>query len=250
MFQLPKNYPDVGPTIEIFSSKNLEDCDELEIVDILNDMTADNIGMVMVFTMVTRASEWLNTLKERKIIERKQAEEQRKKEIEEMERKKFEGTRVTVETFIAWKMKFDAEMATLAAKNKEMKKGLLSYAIRMVSESVCFTEIGFKAFLLDRPIGTIVSVPSPNASISKSLKSRLCPAPNITLELDLWLLQSLSNVRSRSNQMAFEFRLRLIKVRSNCLGSVVLLTSVHNRGYSISGEMIISNMFIGLLGGK
>ncbi|OTF71513.1 RRM domain-containing protein [Euroglyphus maynei] len=122
LFQLPKNYPDVGPTIEILSSTNLEDCDELEIIDILNDMIAENIGIVMIFTLVTRASEWLNTLKERKIIERKEAELKRKQEIEEMERKKFEGTRVTVETFIAWKMKFDAEMAALAAKNKDLKK--------------------------------------------------------------------------------------------------------------------------------
>lgn len=124
MFRLPKNYPDIGPTVEILSSStNIEDCDELEIMDILNDMIAENIGTVMIFTLVTRTSEWLNQLKQRKIFERKEAQLKRKQEIEELERKKFEGTRVTVETFIAWKLKFDAEMAELAArKNKEMKK--------------------------------------------------------------------------------------------------------------------------------
>ncbi|XP_075677358.1 RWD domain-containing protein 1 isoform X1 [Dermatophagoides pteronyssinus] len=124
LFRLPKNYPDIGPTVEILSSStNIEDCDELEIMDILNDMIAENIGTVMIFTLVTRTSEWLNQLKQRKIFERKEAQLKRKQEIEELERKKFEGTRVTVETFIAWKLKFDAEMAELAArKNKEMKK--------------------------------------------------------------------------------------------------------------------------------
>lgn len=40
--------------------------------------------------------------------------------------KRFEGTKVTVETFLAWKTKFDAEMAELKKEKvqKEKTKGL------------------------------------------------------------------------------------------------------------------------------
>lgn len=40
--------------------------------------------------------------------------------------KRFEGTKVTVETFLAWKTKFDAEMAELRKQKiqKEKTKGL------------------------------------------------------------------------------------------------------------------------------
>lgn len=117
-FKFPKTYPDVGPEIEIISSVNLEDIDEIEILDELNDMVPENLGIVMVFTMIGKSQEWLNLLKDRKKLERKEAEERRKKEQEEAERKKFEGTRVTVESFISWKLKFDAEMAE---KNKLAK---------------------------------------------------------------------------------------------------------------------------------
>ena len=38
-------------------------------------------------------------------------------------RKKFEGTRVTIETFLAWKNKFDAEMAELKRQRGQQKDG-------------------------------------------------------------------------------------------------------------------------------
>lgn len=97
--------------------------DELEILDELNDMVPENLGIAMVFTMMGKAQEWLNLLKDRKKLERKEAAERRKREREEMEQKKFEGTRVTVESFISWKLKFDAEMAEKnAAKVVDLTK--------------------------------------------------------------------------------------------------------------------------------
>lgn len=118
MFEFPKTYPDVGPEIEILSSENLEDRDELEILDELTDMVPENLGLAMVFTLVSKAQEWINSLKDRKKLERKEDEERRKREREELEHKKFEGTRVTVESFISWKLKFEADMQ---GKNKQIK---------------------------------------------------------------------------------------------------------------------------------
>lgn len=117
-FTFPKNYPDVGPEIEITSSDNLEDRDELEILDELEDMVPENLGIAMVFTLMSKTQEWLNVLKDRKKLERKEDAQRRQRELEELEHRKFEGTRVTVESFISWKLKFDADMALL---NKHVK---------------------------------------------------------------------------------------------------------------------------------
>lgn len=71
---------------------------------------AANIGMVHVFSVISKAQEQLNHFVDR-IKQRKEADKERQKYLdEEEERKKIEGTRVTVESFLAWKAKFDAEM--------------------------------------------------------------------------------------------------------------------------------------------
>lgn len=113
LFSLPPEYPKEGPEVKILSSENLEDCDELEILDELEDVIQENLGLVMIFTLVTYAIEWINSLKDKKQQERIEAEERRKREEEEREQHKFEGTRVTVESFINWKLKFDEEMQAL-----------------------------------------------------------------------------------------------------------------------------------------
>ena len=69
-------------------------------------------------------------------IERRklEAEEKRKQEEEEAAQKKFIGTRVTVETFLQWKEKFDAELEALKSqKQKELEaamKAKLSIELR------------------------------------------------------------------------------------------------------------------------
>lgn len=86
----------------------------------------------MVFTLVSAAQEWLNVQWDRIKLNREESAAKKLKELEEAERvqytwssgicnetrlisfiplqKKFEGTRVTVETFLSWKEKFDEEM--------------------------------------------------------------------------------------------------------------------------------------------
>ena len=76
--------------------------------------------MAMIFTLVSVALDWLTQNHEEKVTKAKEEKERKQTEAEEAERKRFEGTRVTVETFMAWKAKFDAEMAEL--KRIEEKK--------------------------------------------------------------------------------------------------------------------------------
>ena len=78
----------------------------------------------MVFTLVTSASEWLSRRVEGDAQRRQAAEAQRKQELEEAENRKFEGTRVTVESFMKWKLLFDEEMSeTLKLKKHGDKSG-------------------------------------------------------------------------------------------------------------------------------
>ena len=82
--------------------------------------------MAMIFTLVSVALDWLTQNHEDKLTAATEAKERKQAEAEEAERKRFEGTRVTVETFLAWKAKFDAEMAELkriAEKKREAEAG-------------------------------------------------------------------------------------------------------------------------------
>jgi len=90
----------------------------------LVQLAEENVGMVMIFTLVSSAQEWLGKKHEELIMKREEAHEKKLQEAEEVERKKFEGTRVTVESFLSWKATFDLEM--LALKSKQQRDELAS----------------------------------------------------------------------------------------------------------------------------
>ncbi|XP_015909751.1 RWD domain-containing protein 1 [Parasteatoda tepidariorum] len=118
-FEYVPNYPDEAPLMEVEESENMSDDDITDLLAFLQNRVEDNLGMVMVFTLVSEASEWLNTRLVDSITQRKDAEEQRIRRLEEEERQRFEGVRVTVESFMNWKFKFDQEMAELKKLQKE-----------------------------------------------------------------------------------------------------------------------------------
>ncbi|KAL1416209.1 hypothetical protein MTO96_006469 [Rhipicephalus appendiculatus] len=88
------------------------------LVTALKEQVQENLGMVMIFTLVSAATEWLNQHTESVKFNKNEALRLQKEKDEEAERVKFEGTRVTVESFMAWKSKFDAEMAEIRNKDK------------------------------------------------------------------------------------------------------------------------------------
>lgn len=69
--------------------------------------------MPVIFTLASTLSEQLSIESETRHIRQRENLERKQREEEEAEQKRFEGTRVTVETFIKWKVKFDAEQAEL-----------------------------------------------------------------------------------------------------------------------------------------
>ncbi|XP_066581374.1 RWD domain-containing protein 1-like [Prorops nasuta] len=117
-FTYTPKYPEEPLIISIEETENFEEKTETELRKHLEELMEENLGMVMVFTLVSAAQEWLNVQWDKIKLTREENAARKLKEEEEAERKRFEGTRVTVETFMKWKEKFDIEMGF--AKKREM----------------------------------------------------------------------------------------------------------------------------------
>ena len=102
----------------IVETNNLMEEDEEELLSLMVTEANNNLGMVMVFTLVSIATEWLNLRKDDDEKRKAEAIARRKREAEEAENKRFDGVRVTVESFLKWKAGFDAEMALIKNKNQ------------------------------------------------------------------------------------------------------------------------------------
>ncbi|KAG8520282.1 RWD domain-containing protein 1, partial [Galemys pyrenaicus] len=103
-FTYSEKCPDEAPLYEIFSQANLD-----------ND-AKENLGVVMIFTLVTAVQEKLHEIVDQ--IKTRRAEEKKQKEAEAAEKQLFDGTPVTIENFLSQKAKFDAEL--LEIKKKRM----------------------------------------------------------------------------------------------------------------------------------
>ncbi|ELK00669.1 RWD domain-containing protein 1 [Pteropus alecto] len=119
-FTYSEKYPDEAPLYEIFSQENLEDNDVSGILKLLALQAEENLGMVMIFTLVTAVQEKLNEIVDQIKTRREEEKKKKEKEAEEAEKQLFHGTPVTIENFLSWKAKFDAEL--LEIKKKRMKE--------------------------------------------------------------------------------------------------------------------------------
>lgn len=72
----------------------------------------------MIFSLVSSAQEWLNCKYDELKSEAENEKLEAKRRLDEEERKKFEGTRVTVESFLVWKTKFELEMGIAERREK------------------------------------------------------------------------------------------------------------------------------------
>lgn len=98
--------------------ENFSDDCASQLLAHIDTVIAENSGIEMVFPIVSSAQEWLNVKWDQHQEEEEQAKEQAKLALEVLEQKKFEGTRVTVETFLKWKTDFDFEFG-ITEKKKE-----------------------------------------------------------------------------------------------------------------------------------
>lgn len=115
-------YPEEAPEVEICDSENFEEEDEPLLKEHIIQQAQENLGTVMIFTLVSSAQEWLNTKWDEIRKRREEYAILKEKEAEEAERRRFEGTRVTVESFLAWKARFDGELGTKKIQDREDKE--------------------------------------------------------------------------------------------------------------------------------
>jgi len=107
-FTFTPTYPEEGPLMEI-ETETLSEERITELMELKESLVEENLGMSMVFTIVAAVIEKLNEYFDENTTNREEEKERVLRKAEEADRKKFEGTKCTVENFMAWKLKFDEE---------------------------------------------------------------------------------------------------------------------------------------------
>jgi hypothetical protein len=124
--RLPEGYPDEAPQLDLLAPASYQPYTHFDISEdrehllaSLDEPIQDNLGMQMIFTLYSTVKESAEQL----IQDRKDAvvreQEELAREAERQENKKFEGTAVTIETFLAWREKFLKEMEEAEIKEEE-----------------------------------------------------------------------------------------------------------------------------------
>ncbi|KAH8520867.1 hypothetical protein Peur_039655 [Populus x canadensis] len=112
VFSHTVKYPDEPPLLNVKSIRGIQ-ADYLKILkEKLEEESFENLGMAMVYTLVTSAKEWLSE---------RYCQDAINEDIENEEAAKDDvivphGEPVTVETFLAWREIFEAELALERAK--------------------------------------------------------------------------------------------------------------------------------------
>lgn len=125
----PEDYPDVAPHLDISAPPNAPKYPNLDVsedkdrlLESLQETIDENIGMAMIFTIVSTLKDSAELL----ISERQQAQQAlRENEIrkaEEEENKKFVGTPVNRETFLKWNEEFKRDMQEEEKRRQEEKE--------------------------------------------------------------------------------------------------------------------------------
>lgn len=125
----PAEYPDVAPELDISAPHNAPKHPRLDIqedkarlLEALQPTIEENMGMAMVFTLVSflkESAELLMAERANAVQAQKEAEAAK---AEEEENRKFQGTAVTPQSFLEWRERFRKEMEEEEQKRKEEKE--------------------------------------------------------------------------------------------------------------------------------
>ena len=125
----PEDYPDVAPHLDLHAPPNAPKYKHLDVQDdrarllsALEPIVEENLGMAMVFALVSSLKESAELL-----ISKRQAAVQALKDVEaakaeEEENRKFHGTAVTRESFLEWREGFRREMEEERERRREEKE--------------------------------------------------------------------------------------------------------------------------------
>ncbi|KAI1387084.1 RWD-domain-containing protein [Hypoxylon trugodes] len=144
----PDDYPDEAPILDLSPPQNAipypyfaVSADKERLLKGLEDAIQENMGMAMVFTLVTTLKEEAEQL----IADRKAAAAKEREEAilaaEREENKKFHGTPVTPETFMKWREGFLREMEENRQREEEerlaeLKKAKVKEPIKLTGKQL------------------------------------------------------------------------------------------------------------------
>ncbi|KAF8844984.1 RWD-domain-containing protein [Paxillus ammoniavirescens] len=118
----PDDYPDALPKLELEAvDGELNESERDTLLQSLADVGDENMGMAMTFTLVSHLREQLSSLVEKRVQTRMAEEHEKERLAIEAEEARTRGTPVTIESFKAWKAKFDREMAQKKLRDEEEK---------------------------------------------------------------------------------------------------------------------------------
>ncbi|KAK1688202.1 RWD domain-containing protein 1 [Colletotrichum godetiae] len=131
----PDAYPDEPPTLDLQSVRDAAPYEWFSVADDkdqllkgLEETIQENLGMAMVFSLVSALKEAAEMLVEERKQQKEKEKEERAAAAEREENKKFHGTPVTPETFLKWRDDFFKEMKELKEKEEEERLAELKKA--------------------------------------------------------------------------------------------------------------------------
>ncbi|OAE22290.1 hypothetical protein AXG93_1504s1000 [Marchantia polymorpha subsp. ruderalis] len=113
VFAHTPNYPDEPPLFDVRSLQGVKVSDVKELKERLQKEATENLGMAMIYTLHTSAKEWL---REKFGQDQGDFNSDDEDDIEKEDIIEPHGEAVTVETFLAWRERYEAELALEKAK--------------------------------------------------------------------------------------------------------------------------------------
>ncbi|KAL5757628.1 hypothetical protein ACOSP7_020239 [Xanthoceras sorbifolium] len=112
IFAHTEKYPDEPPLLNVQSLRGIQSADLKILKEKLEREASENLGMAMIYTLVSSAKEWLSEIYSQDTDLDNTAEEEAEKDDVIIPH----GEPVTLETFLAWRERFEAELALERAK--------------------------------------------------------------------------------------------------------------------------------------